>query len=324
MKTYTHPLCKVSNEEVQANKAFPLVRELNYRYGLIVLSAASPTKNDSRLYLVDERGLFAGEASHENDNYLFRSVVTCKERGSGEQRFEYYSSKLPALMGTLKREKAVAIGDDLFHANYARRFFDMVRVYDDSFDDTDKKSQFGGAHQHLLLQIVFNNRSVDSLSQESINYFKTALDTFNKVDMLADERRAQYDETFAQPIAAVCLDKTETYLVGKIRIHPKWSVNSDRNLNDSDTTITIVEPFRRVVNLLDDVPDLRHRLAISKTYIEQNPNLKDRYILKEETMFPKCTRSMNIPEIGLVSITPDRWFGSSDMDSSKQSWAFFL
>lgn len=332
MKTYIHPLSEVSNDEVEANKAFPLVRELNYRYGLVVMGGAANSKYADeafdaarRLYLVDEKGLYAGEAIYKDDSYCFRSVVTYKERGQGESRFEYYSAKLPALMGTLKREKAVITGDDLFNKNVRSKLLEAVGLYDESFGATQKKSELGGEHEHLLLQIVFNNRSLQSVPTESINYFQSALDTFSKVDMLVEERKNQIAEVFASPITAACLDKTGTYLVGKVRINPAWSVNNDRTLHHENTMITVAEPFKRVKNLLEDVPDLRHRLVMTKTFIEQSSRWSDRYKLNEASMFPVTigNRDTYLPEVNVVTIAADKWHTSS-IDSSQPEWTFFL
>lgn len=331
MKTYIHPLSEVSNDEVEANKAFPLIRELNYRYGLVVIGGAPKRLADEifdldrRLYLVDERGLYAGEAIYKDESYCFRSVVTYKERGQGESRFEYYSAKLPALMGTLKREKAVITGNDLFNKNIRSKLIEAVAHYDESFGTTNKKNELGGEHEHLLLQIVFNNRSLQSVPTESINYFQSALDTFSKIDMLVEERKNQIAEVFANPITAACLDKTGTYLVGKVRINPAWSVNNDRTLHHENTMITIAEPFKRVKNLLDDVPDLRHRLVMTKTFIEQSSRWSDRYKINEASMFPVTigNRDTYLPEVNVVTIAADKWHTSS-VDSSQPEWTFFL
>jgi hypothetical protein len=331
MKTYTHPIAEISNDEVEANKAFPLIRELNYRYGLVVIGGASKRLADEvfdlnrRLYLVDEKGLYAGEVIYRDESYCFRSVVTYKERGQGESRFEYYSAKLPALMGTLKREKAVLTGDDLFNKLIRSKLIETVGHYDESFGVTHKKSELGGGHEHLLLQIVFNNRSLQSIPTESINYFQLALDTFSKIDMLVEERKNQIEEVFANPITAACLDKTGTYLVGKVRINPAWSANNDRSLHQENTMITVVEPFKRVKNLLEDVPDLRHRLVMTKTFIEQNSRWSDRYKINEESMFPVTigNRDTYLPEVNVVTISADKWHSSST-DSSQPEWTIFL
>jgi len=326
MKTYIHPLSYLSNDVVESNKVFPLIRELNYRYGLVVMNG-TPT-NDSttqRLYLVDEKGLYAGEALYKDDSYCFRSVVTYKERGQGENRFEYYSAKLPSLMGTLKREKAVLTGNDLFNKHTRSKLIDAVTVYDEAFGVTDKKNELGGEHQHILLQIVFNNRNLQSVPIESINYFQSVLDTFSKVDMLVENRKNELAEVFSNPITAACLDITGTYLVGKVRINPEWSLVHHRNLSRDDTMITVVEPFKRVNNLLEDVPDLRHRLVMTKTFIEQNSRWNERYKINEASMFPITigNRTAYIPEVNVVTIPADKWHSSS-IDSSKSEWTIFL
>jgi len=330
MKTYAHPLCEISNDEVQANKAFPLIRELNYRYGLVVMDGTKAKTSDEvfdqyrRLYLVDANGFFAGEAVYRDDSYLFRSVVKSKERGQGEARYEYYSAKLPALMGTLKRETAVLTGEGLFNKTSRGKLIEAVEEYDESFGGTQKKSELGGEHQHLLLQIVFNNRSMDTIPKESINYFQTALDTFGKIDMLVEERRKEHDQVFANPITAVCFDKTGTYLVGKVRINPKWSVNHDRTLHHQDTLITFVEPFKRVKNILDDVPDLRHRLVMTKSFIEQSNQWSERFKMQQD-IFPVTIGNRNayLPEVGVVTVSSDKWH-STTTDCSQPEWVFYL
>ena len=89
--------------------------------------------------------------------------------------------------------------------------------------------------------------------------------------------------------------------------------------------ITVVEPFKRVNNLLEDVPDLRHRLVMTKTFIEQNSRLNERYKISEASMFPITigNRTAYIPEVNVVTIPADKWHSSS-IDSSKSEWTIFL
>mgnify|MGYP003346769328 FL=1 len=329
MKSYAHPLCDIPNEDIESNKVFPLLRELNYRYGLVVLNGyCEPLQGtypkNTRLYLVDEKGYFAGEIVWKDDSYTFRSVVTFKERGQGESRFEYYSAKLPSLMGTLKREHVVLTGEDLFSQNIKRKFLEAVGEFDETFGATQKKSELAGQHQHVLLQIVFNNRNIDSVPKESINYFKTALDTFNGIDMLIEKRRSEYKEIFANPITVACYDKTQTYMVGKVRIHPEWNDIDGRQLNSDKSLVTVVEPFKRTKNILEDTPELRHRLAVFKSFVEQNSRWNDRFKFTDH-MFPVPTsnRNMYIEETGVVVVSSDKWH-SHTTDSSKSEWAIFL
>ena len=316
MKTYAHPLADVTEEEIENNPAFPLVRELEYKYGLKVIGQ---TPERRRLYLVDGKGFYAGEAAYKDDNYLYRSVTMPKDRGQGDSRYEYYSTKLPALMGTLKRQKAVQTGQDLFDRIYRESFMHAIALYDEQFGSTDKKNECGGAHQHVLLQIIFNNRELHTVPQESINYFKTALDTFDKVDILVEQRRNELKETFNNPIWVACLDKTGTYLVGKVRINPTWNVNYQRNLDPEQTMITEVEPFKRVKNILEDVPELRHRLVMAKTFMEQHSRLKE-IVKLDNDIFPVAGRRY-IPEVNIVLHNGDHW---SSYDNSKPRWVFFL
>jgi hypothetical protein len=83
--------------------------------------------------------------------------------------------------------------------------------------------------------------------------------------------------------------------------------------------ITEVEPFKRVKNILEDVPELRHRLVMAKTFMEQHSRLKE-IVKLDNDIFPVAGRRY-IPEVNIVLHNGDHW---SSHDNSKPRWVFFL
>ena len=246
--------------------AYPLVRELAYTYGTQVI-AASANPSHRRFYLAREDGVCVGYAMYEEDSgFGFRSVVATKERGGrrADDRHTWFSKKLASLMRTIKKEKLIPSGYEYILQNDSK-IREAIESAVLSGGDTRKSGYVDGIQQHELLEIAFGNRSVHSLSVESIAEFKTALDKYRQIDTIREKRRAHIRDVFSEPLWAVCCDLTGSFLVGKLSCNVHLNDDSFRG---ADLSIDIAQPFKRVKEI-EEIPEVMPKLTMLRVALQQ-------------------------------------------------------
>ena len=260
----------VTESDVVANEAYPLVRELAHAYGLQVIhKGAGAAHNQNSLYLARGDGICVGYAKYDGeDGYVFRNVMVRKERGArtSESYYSYFSSKLPYLMRLIKKEKLIPSSsreilnkDDLMLTGIPHR-------YAEQFGDTRKQCDINGIQEHQLLEIVFGNRNDVSIPQESIELFKARLDKFRSLDTIQEKRREYLRETLGKSLWVIGYDLSETFMVGKIKVD--YQLDDDLYNPTSFKGLDIVQEFKRYRDL-HDVPEIMPKMTMLKIHVEQ-------------------------------------------------------
>ena len=164
MKTLIHPFAaKLTEDEVIANRAFPLVRELNHKYGLMVLAAKyHPDSGANSLFMAREDGMPVCKVFFMADREAFaiRNCMANKDRGrSTEDKLTFFGKKVSFVMKVIEKEGLIPTNTE----NFIRRVFgDKIRYgvdsFSEAFGEVRKSNHFSGEITHQLIEIALGNQ----------------------------------------------------------------------------------------------------------------------------------------------------------------------
>ena len=243
------------------DEAFPLVREVSFKYGLKVFRVVEVENRwdgakRNEFYMAYPNGLPVCKVWAEKDSsgvqYNYRSPYYQKERGSDSaDRETLHSVKLPTLMGSLKKNNVVPSIEKVMSP--LRDTWDSaISNYASSFGN-DAKDIYGVTPEmaHALI------RSYLGESPSTPNYIldrdicKKLLDKYESADKIKEEKKQAVEQAFHKPFYVVGADSQHDLLVAKVKRELVDTPNSYRK----ESKYVIVEDFRRVPNL-DEFPDI--------------------------------------------------------------------
>jgi len=296
-------------EHIHQNAAFPLLREITHKYGLRVIDVAIPTSShNNRMLLADEQGFVVASIwkDKNDETYNIRSVTNQKDRGRHwEDRFTYYAKRIPSLMKTIAKENLIPSDTlsaikNMYGVNLRGCVSDISNGY-----GTIQKSTGGldGDDIHLLLQIVLNNRSLESLPKESIAKVKDTFDKYEQIDNIRVKRREEMRSMFSKPIAVAMHDDIG-FMYGKLKLTPKYYSSKVDDAGVHSVDIEIVENFKRLHDI-EEVSELIPTLTMHKVYMqEKNSEYK---FVGDSQLFP-ARASGYTPELRVAAFSDsDRW-----------------
>ena len=255
MKTFIHPFAvKVTEEEVVTNKAFPLVRELAHKYGLMVFAASRRYEgNLNPLYLSREDGIPVCKVFFmaDKESFAIRNCLTQKDRGrSRDDKLTYFGKRIPFLMKVIEKEGLIPRDTQTFiNATMGQQIKRSVDDLSSSYGEIRKVNHLLGEIQHELIEIALGNRHLSTLSAESMSRVQSALDKYRDADKTRVERQQELSEIFDKPMWAILHDNTDSFCVGKMKLSPTWgSVNET---TPASVDMSIVEDFRRVADVTE-------------------------------------------------------------------------
>lgn len=314
MKTFVHPFAvKVTEEEVVLNKAFPLVRELAHKYGLVVLEVSkrfeSPNLNPMYLSRADGIPVCKVFFMEDREAFAIRNCLTMKDRGrSRDDKLTYFGKKVSFVMKVVEKESLIPRdAQDFITATVGDRIRGAVDNLSSSFGEVRKGVPLNGDIVHNLIEIAFGNRHVSTLSAESMSKVQFALDKYRDADKTRAERQRELGEIFSKPVWSIIHDDTDSFCVGMMKLSPVWGdINTT---SPSSLHIDIVENFRRVADVTE-VAELIPTMAMLKTSIEQaRPDVKYEFV-GESGFFPKNWTGVST-SLGVMSVDcGDRWSGT--------------
>jgi hypothetical protein len=312
----------ISEASVVTNKAYPLLRELVYHYGVQVIGYSHMPHTDNmdvaRL-IVAWKDVPVGGVYYDMNTkqFAFRSVMTPKERGrTHEDKYTYVATKVSVLMRSIKKYKLMPESvDDLINAQYRNDFYAIPHFVARSFTGKTKHNQLTSEETHTLLNIVFNNQGVESLSKQSIDKYKSLLDIFIDVDKVRAKQTDELMDIFSNPVWAIGYDKTNAFIVGKMRFD--FELDSDHDL--VNIRFKVDTPFVRAKDI-DHIQELIPTLTMTKVHMQQHHQDKVTSFgfVGESQLVPKRLE-MYIPELRVVGCRVDGWGTLSDM-----RWFFVL
>jgi hypothetical protein len=304
MKTFVHPFAvKIAEEEVVLNKAFPLVRELAHKYGLMVFTL-SPRSNRTLdiLYLSRQDGIPVCKVFfyEEKESFAIRNCMTEKDRGrSRDDKLTYFGKKVSFVMKTIEKEGLIPKDTLSFikgTMDYSIR--SAVDSMSSSYGEIRKSVSMSGEIMHSLIEIALGNQHVSTLSAESMTKVQSVLDKCRAADNTRAERQRELGEIFGSPMWVILYDETDSFCIGKMKLSPTWNGVGDTTPASLD--MEIVEDFHRVTDLTE-VAELIPTMAMLKTSIEQaRPDIKYDFA-GESKFFPRNWNSVS-PELRAMAV----------------------
>lgn len=325
IQTYLHHSADpvITEESIRDNEAFPLLRELTHKYGLRVINKTTMESKHSKMMLADEQGFPIATIwkDRNTEAYNIRATMVAKDRGRHwEDKFTYYAKRISHLMKVIEKDELLPKNSEEF----INRTFGMnirgaiLRISEPYAEIRKSNGYLNGEEVHHLLQIVLNNRSLDSLPKESIAKVKDTFDKYAQVDIMRDKRKTEMAEIFTKPMSVVMRDEMG-FMAGKLTLEPLWANDVDSSLVSSRCFIS--EPFRRI-NDVDECVDLIPTLTMLKVYMQEkmsrnNDGVKIHH--GESGLFTNIGDTY-IPELRTVGFDENgRWTHSGIL---KSNWLF--
>jgi len=227
-----------SYEELKVSKIFPLVRELQFTYGLKVCGHMG--KPSGGYMMCHPNGFAVGNVWYDNDEtqFKYRSPWYRKQRGSSAQDRETVGSvKISSLMATLKRMEAVPAMEKTTH-NYVRRLTDAVSRLRRELGDHNKEHGLTGDEVHALMLTALGKSPNSKWVKVDQNKCKIILDKFEEADKIKKTKIEESNRFFTNPFYMIGVDENDQYLIGKFKL---TTVSTDQAKISYET----VEPFKR-------------------------------------------------------------------------------
>jgi hypothetical protein len=310
MKTFVHPFAvKVTEEDVVANLAFPLVRELAHKYGLMVLAMSQRMNRDLNiLYLSRQDGIPICKVFFMEDKGAFaiRNCMTAKDRGrTSDDKLTYFGKKVSFVMKVIEKEGLIPKDTETyFHSTIQSPVLAAVDALSSSYGEVRKGNSISGEIIHSLIEIALGNRHVSTLSAESMTKVQSTLDKYRDADKTRVERQRELSEVFSNPVWAIFYDETDSFCIGKLKLSPMWG--SANETTPTDVDVRIVEDFRRVADVTE-VTELIPSMAMLKTAIEQaRPEIKYEFV-GDSKFFPTNWSGVSNSLRAMSVNVGDRW-----------------
>lgn len=255
-------------EQINASPTKKLIYELNYKYGLKVLTTTQLPESwgvrplefvmcqPDTGYAVAK--VWTIESAGEIE-YNYRSPYYTKERGNGrEDKETIHSKKLSSLMATLKRNDVVADNDYIFKQVIDPVINDVESKIRESYGRTYKHNSLNGEEIHALLKAVISGNT-DGIDYEEC---KELLDKYEKIDRMKEECIKEVDRFMGKEMLMVGADKFDHLVIGSVK---REVIGEDKH------QYTIVKPFKRYRSA-HEREDLIPMLTMLKVHTEGKAN----------------------------------------------------
>jgi hypothetical protein len=197
------------------------------------------------------------EVTFENSEptFHYHSPWYEKERGSSSQdRQTLRSKKLSALMATLKRHDVVPNSEFLVEHIVAKPVLGTVYEQIRWAHRYDHPSALDAQIGRTLLKIMFGEETDAAYNTLDRAHCRALLDKYNEVEQIIQTVKDTQQRIMHEPFYAVGANAGEHYIVGKAKV--------ERDAH-SNKTFTVIEPFKRIKNLMD-VEELRGFMTMLK------------------------------------------------------------
>ena len=287
-----------------ADKAFPLVRELRFKYNL---QAVAEYKMENGRYqaftLCNQSGINVARVYYDQDEeqFCYYSIYYQKDRGSDSaDRRTLRSKKLSLLMANIKKNEVIPTDEFILlsHNSTQSHYRYAVESVIESVGSSRKNQVLSAEEGQVLLEIVLDGKDSNSLAGETKNKFKQILDNYQEKDNIKIKQDEAVDKFF-KPCYMVSVDKRGQFVVGV--------VTHDKGNGTMEQYYSIVKPFKRVANL-EDYPELLSCMPMLKVYSEEK--FKNEEVEYWGGFVPKFSGKY-IPDLDMI-ISSDYIDGSID------------
>jgi len=264
--------------ELLHSDVLPLVRELQFKFGLKVLSKTSIVsyrESDKDCYMMcHPNGVVVGKAWVTNDagpdndktEYCFRTPYYRKARGQDSNDKETIRSiKLSSLMATLKRQGAVKSKEELTD-NKVRQARSGVSLLQSALGESNKQNSFTANEIHVILATLLGESTDGIPVALDLNKCKNTLDIYKEADRIRDVKIEESQRFFKNPFYLIGIDAYKHLLIGKFKMTKIGN-------NSSACEYEVVEDFKRY-RTVEDYPELIPLMTMMKVSYESRSDSK--------------------------------------------------
>jgi hypothetical protein len=258
--------------ELLASDTLPLVRELQFKYGLKVmgkvLNTTYPAVDKDSYMMCYPNGIAVckvwttkvGGVQNDQLEYCYRSPYYSKSRGQDQaDRETIRSVKLSSLMATLKRQDVVRDRKSVTHEK-VRHVRNGVSNLRRAMGDSNKQISFTTDEIHAMLCNILGESTDGIPVALDLSKCKNILDNYKEADRIRDVKIEESKRFFKNPFYLIGIDDYKHLLIGKF----KMTVFSS---DDHKFEYEIVEDFKRV-KTIDDYPELVPLMTMMKVSYE--------------------------------------------------------
>lgn len=259
-------------EDLKASKIFPLVRELQFTYGLKIYQKSPKVTQEEGYMMCHPNGFAVSHVwyDHDETQYKYRSPWYKKQRGSCTSDKETVGSiKISSLMATLRRMEAVPTMEKTTH-NYVRRLTDAVSRLRTGLGSHNKDHELTGDEVHALMLMALGKSPNSEWVQVDQNKCKIILDKFEEADNIKKTKIEETNRFFTNPFYMIGVDINDHYLIGKFKL---TTVSSDASKLCYET----VEPFKRYGSF-EQVAEFIPMMTMTKLAYENSKHNKQGFI----------------------------------------------
>ena len=256
-------------EALKASPTFPLVRELEFKFGLKIIryDTMYPDGRRDMCQMGHKNGLsvckvWTAQNREGQLEYFYRSPFFLKDRGeSREDKETLHSVKMSALMATLTRRKVVPSMDDLTRGN-TRHLRNAVELMKKSIGSSSKQFLFTQDELHAILLMALGKSPSNDWVKVDQNKCQETLDKCEAADKVRKTKREEVDRVFRNPFYMIGVDTRGDYLIGKFKL-------SNSHPQGSEAMWETVESFKRYRSY-EQVPELIPLMTMVKVAHENS------------------------------------------------------
>jgi hypothetical protein len=266
------------HNELLASDTLPLVRELQFKFGLKVLSKTTLVSyrepNKDSYMMCHPNGVTVGkvwttnEGGTNNDQleYCFRTPYYRKARGQDSNDKETIRSvKLSSLMATLKRQGAVKDMKELTDTK-VRQARAGVSYLQSAMGESSKQNSFTANEIHAMLATLLGESTDGIPVALDLNKCKNILDIYKEADRIRDVKIEESTRFFKNPFYLVGIDAHKHLLIGKFKM---TKIGESSRECEYET----IEGFKRY-KTVEDYPELVPLMTMMKVSYENRSESK--------------------------------------------------
>lgn len=261
---------EAAHETLKASPVFPLVRELEFKYGLKVVKPMTDGGGNKYWRLAHKNGTAVGMVwAKANDQgqmeYCYRSPHFIKDRGESRADKETLRSvKISALMATMTRRGVIPDAETLTN-KHTRQLRNAVELMKRALGKSNKDNSFTNDEIHALLLMALGRSPNSDWVQVDQNKCQDMLDKYEEADRVAKLKSQEVERLFHNPFYMVGVDGLGEYLIGKFKLSTPT--------NEDPMKWEAVEDFKRYRSY-EQVPELIPLMTMVKVAYENSQHSK--------------------------------------------------
>jgi len=259
--------------ELLASDALPLVREMQFKYGLKVMgkvvNVGWPATDKDSYMMCYPNGLAVckvwttkvGGAKNDQLEFCLRSPFYTKSRGSNQDdRETIRSTKLSSLMAVLKRQNVVRDKKTIMDGKVKQVRLGVSGLHK-AMGESNKHNSFTADEIHVMLLTILGESTDGIIPVLDLNKCKNTLDIYKEADRIREVKKEESKRFFKNPFYLIGIDDYKHLLIGKFKMTVISISESSKNEYE------IVEDFKRY-KTIEEYPELLPLMTMMKVSYE--------------------------------------------------------